>query len=122
MSTQEQTCGIGLAENSALPGKLAEVTGRMADVLELHIPTLDLSDPHSREERDAYQQLVDEYRQISARLRRTATQMAGYRDLPMGRHDLEAAADPRTAEAYGAFVRAKQELLALLAATTDGSE
>jgi hypothetical protein len=115
--TQEQTCGTGLAEHSALPAKLADVTGRMAEVLELHIPTLDLTDSRSREELIAYQRLVNEYRQISVRLRHAATRMAEYRDLPMGRHDLEAAADPQRAEAYAAFLRSREELFTLLQAT-----
>lgn len=40
--------------------------------------------------------------------------MAGYRDLPMGRHDGEAMARPQVRAAFGRFVTREQELLALL--------
>jgi hypothetical protein len=40
--------------------------------------------------------------------------MAGYRDLPMGRHDEKAMTAPVNAEAFEKFVTLEQELLALL--------
>jgi hypothetical protein len=48
---------------------------------------LDLTDDHSREEHEAYRELARGHRKIAAELRATARRMAGYRDLPMGRHD-----------------------------------
>ena len=121
-ATQPETCGQGLAENSALPAKLSEVSGFLAGILESHIMALDPSDSRSRDEREAYHKLAREYRYIAARLRAAANQMAGYRDLLMGRHDLKALGDPRTRQAFEAFVRAKHELSALLRETAEADE
>lgn len=115
--TQEQTCGQGLAENSALPARMADVTGLLADILELHLPSLDRTDPLSRREYVVYQELLAAYRDIAARMRETAQRMAGYRDLPMGRHDPKAAADPGMADTFAHFVRVKRELRDLLQGT-----
>jgi hypothetical protein len=115
--TEEQTCGQGLADNSALPARMADVTGRLADILELHLPSLDLTDPLSQREHDVYRELLGVYRDIATRMRETAQRMAGYRDLPMGRHDLTAAADPRMVETFSDFVRGKRELRDLLRET-----
>jgi hypothetical protein len=41
-------------------------------------------------------------------------EMAGYRDLPMGRHDRPVMASPPAVEAFERFVQVEQELLALL--------
>jgi hypothetical protein len=109
-----QTCGKGLAENSVLPAKLGELIAAMADNLEAHMKALDLADVNSKQEFEAYKDLVREEREISARLAITAQEMARYRDLPMGRHDEEVMTHPRVREAFEKFVRQKQELVALL--------
>jgi hypothetical protein len=44
----------------------------------------------------------------------TATEMAGYRDLPMGRHDPKAMAAPAAVDAFEKFVKLEQELATLL--------
>ena len=111
---EQPTCGKGLAEHSALPAKLGDLTAAMADTLETHQKMLDLSDEHARTEHDAYVKLTNELRSIAAQLRATAAHMAGYRDLPMGRHDERAMADPRAIETFANFVKLEQELLALL--------
>ena len=101
MSTPEQpTCGKGLAENSVLPAKLGELLAAMAENLETHMQALDLIDQHSRAEYDAYEELVKEIRQIAILLKATANQMAGYRDLRMGRHDQKAMTRPREFESF----------------------
>jgi hypothetical protein len=110
----QPTCGKGLAEHSALPAKLAELTAALAQNLEIHQKSLDLSDENARREHDAYVKLAKEHRSISAQLAATARQMAGYRDLPMGKHDEQALADPRGLQAFQTFVRVERELLALL--------
>ena len=94
----EPTCGQGLAEHSVLPAKLGELIASLAENLELHMNTLDLTDENSRKEHAAYLELSREYRKIAAQLQATAKQMAGYQDLPMGRHDQKCdglADDPR---------------------------
>ena len=48
--------------------------------------------------------------------------MAGYRDLPMGKHDEQALADPKGLEAFEAFVAAERELLALLQRSVERAE
>jgi hypothetical protein len=58
--------------------------------------------------------LAKGHRQLASQLQATAQQMAGYRDLPMGRHDEKAMSDPKVLEAFERFVLLEQELLALL--------
>jgi hypothetical protein len=111
---EQPTCGRGLAENSPLPAKLGELTASLAENLEVHLRALDLDDEHARRERGAYEQLAARYRDVAARLEATSRAMAGYRDLPMARHDQEAMSSPEVAEAFERFVDLKQELLALL--------
>ena len=111
---EEQTCGEGLAENSVLPAHLGVLTAAMAEVLEVHRKALDLTDPNAKAEDDAYAKLVDKHREIAATLQAAADRMAGYRDLPMGRHDEQAMTTVEFLDAFGNFVKAKQELLILL--------
>jgi len=106
----QPTCGKGLAEHSALPAKLADLEDALAENLELHQKTLDLSDENSRKELDAYVRLAGQHRSIASQLRATAGEMAGYHNLPMGRHDERALADPRLIRAFAKFLRAEQEL------------
>jgi hypothetical protein len=116
---EEQTCGKGLAENSALPAQLAEVTEAMADNLMTHMQALELDDEPARQEHAVYLRLTEEQRQAAARLRAVAGEMAAARDLPMGRHDAQTMASPEVAHAFQRFVKAKQELLALLQRTAE---
>ncbi len=83
-------------------------------VLELHTKALDQSDANSREELQAYRRLVKAHREIAAQLEATGREMAGYRDLPMGRHDSKAIAAPENARAFETFVRVEERLIALL--------
>jgi hypothetical protein len=117
MAEEEQTCGKGIAENSALPAKLGELTAVLAGVLEAHMKALDLSDENSRTEHDAYERLARELRETAARLEATAREMAGYRDLPVGRHDMEAMTSGDQAAMFEHYVGVKRELLALLRET-----
>jgi transposase len=112
----EQTCGKGLAEHSALPAKLAELIGSVADNLEIHMKALDLSDANAMKERDAYESLTRQHRQIASLLRATAAEMAGYRDLPMGRHDETAMSSPQLIDAFEALVSTRRETVELLQA------
>jgi hypothetical protein len=120
----QPTCGKGLAANADLPAKLAELTAAMADVLERHTDALDLTDSAAREEFDAYSALVHAHRTVAGELASLAQQMAGYRDLPMGRHDEAALADPQgQAEAFQRLLTTERELLALLSAkVAEGEE
>ena len=95
---QARTCGQGLAENSILPAKLSELIDSVAGILEAHMEALDLEDNDSRREHEADRELIRDHRRIAAELRETARRMAGYRDLPMGRHVPEKMAAPRVRE------------------------
>ena len=109
------TCGKGVAANAVLPARLAELMAARAEVLERHTRALDLTDPASRQELDAYTSLVRAHRAIANDLARLARQMAAFRDQPMGRHDLAVMADPSgQAEAFGRFVGIERQLAALL--------
>lgn len=110
----QPTCGKGLAANSTLPAKLGQLTAALAQVLEVHMKALDPADGSARAEREAYQKLAREYRTVAGQLQALASAMAGYRDLPMGRHDPEAMTGPEPAEAFARFIRAEEELLQLL--------
>lgn len=120
MSTSDQqTCGKGLAENSILPAKLGGLISAMAENLDVHRKALDLTDPNSQAEYDAYERLLKDLRQIAAQLSVTASEMAGYRNLPMGRHDQKAMTHPRVGDAFQKFVQHKRELLELLEQTEE---
>jgi hypothetical protein len=111
---EQQTCGRGLAEHSALPARLAEVTEAMASNLQVHMQALELDDEPARQEHAVYLRLAEEQRQAAARLRAVANEMASARDLPMGRHDLQTMSSPEVGDAFQHLVRAKQDLLDLL--------
>ena len=105
---EQQTCGRGLAEHSALPAQLAEVTEAMASNLQVHMQALELDDEPAREEHAVYLRLAEERRRAGD------NEMAAARDLPMGRHDAQTMSSPEVGDAFQRFVKAKQELLDLL--------
>lgn len=109
-----QTCGRGLAEQSALPAALAELTESVAAILELHMKALDLTDEKSRNELEAYRQLANAHRDVARQMHTMATKLAGYRDLPMGRHNPTAMAAPDVVDAFEKFVTLEQDLTTLL--------
>ena len=116
---EQPTCGKGLAENSVLPARIGNLLAAMAENLDVHMKALDLTDPNSRAEHQAYEGLVAEIQKAAEQLEETANRMAGYRDLPMGRHDEQAMAHPRVRETFERFVQQKQELLSLLHQTAE---
>src|SRR5437899_3345466 len=111
---EEQTCGKGLAERSVLPAKLAELTGAMAEILAFHQRSLDLTDANARKEFQAYVRLEGEYRIVCSFLKSTAAAMSGYRDLPMGRHDVQMLGSAENAEIFAKFLRVEREASNLL--------
>jgi hypothetical protein len=111
---EQPTCGKGLASHAVLPARLAELVASQTENLEVHMRALDLEDQNARKEHEAYKRLATGHREIAAQLHAVADEMAGYRDLPMGRHDAKAMSDPAVLEAFEKFVAIKQELLALL--------
>jgi hypothetical protein len=117
--TDHPTCGQGLAEHAVLPAKLGELTAAVAAVLEVHMQVLDVTDENARKEYEAYRELVAAHRLAAGQLATIAKQMAGYRDLPMGRHKMEAMRGPAVHQSFQAFVERAQELLALLQQTVE---
>ena len=117
------TCGEGLAANAVLPAKLAELMAARAEVLKRHTRALDLTDAAAQKELDAYTSLERAHRDVASELADLAEEMAGYRNLPMGRHDMTVMTDPKEQmEAFRRFVAVEQELLALLQATLEVEE
>jgi hypothetical protein len=110
----EPTCGKGLAEHSALPGQMSSLLYALADNLDRHMGGLDLRDPNSQEEHAAYASLRGQFHELSASLKKTAEEMASYRDLPMGAHDMVALSTPEVAHAFESFVAEEEALLGLL--------
>lgn len=111
---EQQTCGKGLAEHSALTASLGELVASTARVLEVHMTALDASDENAKREYEAYRELASSHRRIASELADTANRMAGYRTLPMGRHDMAAMTSPAPRHAFAAFVKQEETLLSLL--------
>jgi hypothetical protein len=86
----------------------------MSENFEVHLRTVDSQDQTTQPEREAYTRLARETRQIAGQLSALAAEMAGYRDLPMGRHDPAALSSRPIVEAFSRFLKAEQELCALL--------
>jgi len=110
----QPTCGKGLAERSTLPANIGRLIAALTKNLELHQGTLDSSDDRSKEELDAYVTLASDFRRIAKELEESSGRMAGYRDLPMGRHDPRRLADKKIVDAFSAYVKREEELLTLL--------
>jgi len=111
---EEQTCGKGLAQHAALTASLGELIASTARVLEVHMKALDLSDENARREHEAYRELASAHRRIAGELADTASRMAGYRTLPMGRHDMSVMMSAPPRHAFAGFVKQEEALLAVL--------
>jgi hypothetical protein len=111
---EPSTCGQGLASRSSLPGKLGELLGALAQVLEAHMRALDPADADARKELDAYATLVTAHRDVGDRLSGIAVQMADYRNLPVAAHDQAVMVDTVAHKAFERFVQSEHELTALL--------
>ena len=117
------TCGEGLAANAVLPAKLAELMSAQAEVLKRHTQALDLTDATTQKELNAYTRLERAHRGVASELASLAEEMASYRNLPMGRHDMTVMTDPKgQMEAFQRFVAVERELLVLLQAKLEAEE
>src|SRR5215216_5139039 len=120
MDIEDQpTCGKGLAENSVLPAKLGSLISAMAENLAVHMKALDLTDSNSQAEYQAYEKLVKELREIAVSLQWAANEMAGYRDLPMGKHNQFAMTQSEVRETFEKFVNHKHALFSFLKETAE---
>lgn len=113
---QPQSCGQGLAERSALPAQLSALTAAIADTLERHRHTLDRTDDNARAEDAAYAGLANDFRSIALQLQATANRMAGYRDLPMARHEGAAMVAPLVRDAFVNLIKREHDVASLLQA------
>ena len=113
---EEQTCGKGLAQHSALTTSLGELVASTARVLEVHMKALDLTDENAKREYEVYRELASAHRRIAGELADTASRMAGYRTLPMGRHDMSVMTSAPPRHAFAGFVKQEQALATLLEA------
>jgi hypothetical protein len=113
------TCGKGLAASAVLPERLGAVLAAMTEVLLVHMEALDPEDDASRREHEAYRRVSQQLGQMASQLDALTREMAAYRDLPMGRHDMEAMNRPTVRESFAAFVGRKRELLTLLQETEE---
>ena len=111
------TCGKGLAAHAVLPERLGAVMAAMAEVLHVRMEALDPEDDASRREYEAYRGVSQQLGQMASQLDALAREMAAYRELPMGRHDMEAMNRPIVRESFETFVGHKQKLLTLLQQT-----
>ena len=102
--TEDQTCGKGLAEHSRLPATMADLLRAMAETLDAHKAAIDTTDQTGTLELEAYTTLSSEFHALATALGRTAALMAGYRDLPMARHDTTKLAAPAPVRAFERFV------------------
>jgi hypothetical protein len=112
--TAEPTCGQGLAEHATLPRLAGALLDAVADNRAAHLPGLIANDPDSQREKRVYEQLAARHRDVAARLDAIGEEMAGYQDLPLGAHDLNALSSPPVTEALARMIRAETELLALV--------
>ena len=113
---QPRSCGQGLAERSALPAQLSALIAAIADNLERHRHTLDLTDDNARAEDAAYAGLANDFRSVASQLQATANRMAGYRDLPMARHDGSAMVSPAIRDAFVSLITREHDVASLLQA------
>ena len=111
---EQRTCGKGLAQRSALHEKLGGLITALADNLLAHIPALNERDGASRQERKAYVHLEAQQRRLAADLAILADEMAGYRDLPMGRHDMSVMLGPAPLLAFERYVTRERDLVRFL--------
>jgi hypothetical protein len=111
---EPDTCGRGLAERSAVPAKLGALIAAMAENLEEHRRTLDLTDDNARAEREAFEAVARDLRDAAAQLQATADRMVGYRGLPAARHDERAMASREIRDAFARLIDREHDLATLL--------
>jgi hypothetical protein len=113
-SDDQPTCGKGMAANAELPKRLGDLAGALAEVLEIHMQALDLSDEHSAKENEEYREVAKHLRTTAVQLHAAAAQMTAMRGLPMGRHDFKAMSGEKPRAAFEQFVSLEQELVTML--------
>jgi hypothetical protein len=113
-SSEQATCGTGLAAGAVLPEKLGVLMAVMADLLANHVRSLPPGDANADLERRAYERLVNDQRAISTSLNDLAAAMKSYRDLPAAPHDESVLGDTQSRDVFAAFIEAEEHVLTLL--------
>jgi hypothetical protein len=116
------SCGEGLAYHSAVPAKLSDLMASLAANLEQHAGALLDDDEAARTEHVAYTNLVARAKDVAVALRSLADQMSGYRDLPMGGHDIAKMSSPAALGAFERHVEVTRDLIGLLQMNNAGNE
>ena len=109
---EESTCGQGLAQHAELPLLMGELMDSVADNLSAHLPGLVPSDENSQQEKQVYEHLAARLREAGAMLHAISTEMAGYQDMPMGEHDLQALSSGDAIDALNRMTRVEAQLVA----------
>ena len=115
------TCGIGLAQHTTIPAKMAVMFEGLADTLELHRRMLVPGDPNARKEDAVYRDLAARWKRIAELVAEAARQMGAQRELPMGAHD-ETAWGEAHLRAFETFVKGQSQVLALLRVAAERDE
>jgi hypothetical protein len=84
--------------------------------------SLDSNDPAANDEHIANQRLTGRMRDVPGYLEALASEMIGYRDLPMAPHDEAALNTPEVAEAFRSLIASERDLAAYLTASADAFE
>jgi hypothetical protein len=98
---------------------MGDVIAGLAANLEVHMTTLDQADENARKEYAAYLELAKAHRRVAEGLKAVADRMAGYRELPMGKHDMSVLTGPKVRAAFETLVEREQDLLDLLTDTVE---
>lgn len=122
MVQEEDTCGHGLAAQAPLPNAFAELMASVAEVLQVHMQALDLTDANAKIEHNAYEGLVEQHRAVAEQLRATGEALTGCRALPVARHDTDAMASTDAVTTFSRFLQAERQLVALLQERLPGDE
>lgn len=111
------TCGKGLAANAPLLTAMAEMISALAEILDGHTRSLNLTDGDSRTEYAAYASLVAQQRMIATALQSLADEMVSYESLPMGIHDMGVLMSPELEETFERLITSERALLQRLTNT-----
>jgi hypothetical protein len=114
---QKMSCGQGVAANAVLPEKVGVLMGSMAALLQNHTRSLDAADSNTKQERDAYHRLIKELGAVASSSQALAAAMRSYRDLPNATHDVRVLADQKSRDVFASFIRAEEDVHALLQTT-----
>jgi hypothetical protein len=113
---EQQTCGKGVAANAILPERMAALLEAMAVIYDNHIRSLSVDDPAGKQEIEAYERLMRDYRASANQVSALAGTMRSYRDLLAANHDMAVLMDAKSVDAMEALVAAQEELATLVGA------